>query len=96
MRNASIRLIATTILLGAASACHAQDRAQATEFGPPPTETWPTYNGDYSGRRYSELSQINAETVNQLALQWTYQIGRNSSGGRNELAFGADQKYATA
>ena len=23
----------------------------------PPTDAWPTYNGDYSGRRYSPLSQ---------------------------------------
>ncbi len=26
----------------------------------PATDTWPTYNGDYSGRRYSELHQIDA------------------------------------
>jgi glucose dehydrogenase len=26
----------------------------------PPTDTWPTYNGDYSGRRYSPLTRINA------------------------------------
>ncbi len=23
-----------------------------------PTDTWPTYNGDYSGQRYSPLKQI--------------------------------------
>ncbi len=33
-------------------------------FHRPPTDTWPTYNGDYSGRRYSTLSQINASNVN--------------------------------
>src|SRR4051812_9409901 len=36
----------------------------------PPTDTWPTYNGDYSGRRYSTLSQINQSNVNQLTLAW--------------------------
>ena len=25
--------------------------------------TWPTYNGDYSGRRYSTLNQINKTNV---------------------------------
>ncbi len=24
-----------------------------------PTDSWPTYNGDYSGRRFSPLSKIN-------------------------------------
>src|SRR5258706_7399270 len=38
----------------------------------PPTDTWPTYNGDYSGRRYSKLSQINAANLGSLALSWMY------------------------
>jgi len=36
------------------------------------TDTWPTYNGDYSGKRYSPLDQINAGNVNQLTLAWIY------------------------
>jgi alcohol dehydrogenase (cytochrome c) len=35
-----------------------------------PTDTWPTYNGDYSGRRFSTLDQINQSNVNQLTLAW--------------------------
>jgi glucose dehydrogenase len=38
----------------------------------PPTDTWPTYNGDYSGRRFSPLKQINAENVRDLGLAWVY------------------------
>ena len=26
-----------------------------------PTDAWPTYNGDYSGRRYSPLDEINSD-----------------------------------
>lgn len=37
-----------------------------------PTDTWPTYNGDYSGRRFSPLSQINAGNIKDLALKWMY------------------------
>jgi acido-empty-quinoprotein group A len=37
-----------------------------------PTDTWPTYNGDYSGRRFSPLSQINATNLDDLALRWMY------------------------
>ena len=38
----------------------------------PATNTWPTYNGDYSGRRFSTLNQINASNINSVTLAWTY------------------------
>jgi alcohol dehydrogenase (cytochrome c) len=38
-----------------------------------PTDAWPTYNGDYSGRRYSPLGQINATSVKNLTLAWAFQ-----------------------
>jgi acido-empty-quinoprotein group A len=40
----------------------------------PPTDTWPTYNGDYSGRRYSTLKQIDASNVGSLAMQWMFRM----------------------
>jgi acido-empty-quinoprotein group A len=39
--------------------------------------TWPTYNGDYSGRRFSNLSQINAGNVKNLRLVWTIDSGNS-------------------
>ena len=33
---------------------------------------WTSYNGDYSGRRYSGLSQINLQNVNQLRAEWVF------------------------
>ena len=38
----------------------------------PATNTWPTYNGDYSGRRFSTLDQINATNIHSLTLAWIY------------------------
>ena len=38
----------------------------------PATDTWPTYNGDYSGRRFSTLDQINAGNINSLTLAWAF------------------------
>ncbi len=32
---------------------------------------WPTFNGDFSGRRFSALSQIDATNVRSLTLTWT-------------------------
>ena len=31
-----------------------------------PADSWPTYNGDYSGRRFSDLKQINATNIDLL------------------------------
>jgi alcohol dehydrogenase (cytochrome c) len=33
---------------------------------------WPSYNGDYTGRRYSGLSQITPQNVAQLREQWVF------------------------
>lgn len=33
---------------------------------------WPTYHGDYTGRRYSGLSQITPANVSRLAAQWVF------------------------
>jgi len=46
----------------------------------PPTDAWPTYNGDYSGRRYSTLTQINATNVKSLSLAWIYRANTSPQG----------------
>lgn len=38
----------------------------------PPTSNWPTYNGEYSGRRYSTLDQINSQNISSLTLAWRF------------------------
>jgi len=51
----------------------------------PPTDSWPTYNGDYTGRRFSPLKQITQANVNTLNLAWTRRFaaggGRGGGGG---------------
>ena len=37
-----------------------------------PTNAWPTFNGDYSGRRFSPLAQINQSTIKNLNLSWAF------------------------
>ena len=39
----------------------------------PPSDSWPGYHGDYSGRRHSPLTQITSQNVKNLALAWAYQ-----------------------
>ncbi len=72
----SLNPLAIIILLLFAMSLHAPGTA-AQELNPtallkPPTDTWPTYNGDYSGKRFSPLDQINAGNVNSLALAWVF------------------------
>ena len=44
----------------------------------PPGANWPSYNGDYSGRRFSSLSQINSSNVGQLRAQWVFHVKASS------------------
>lgn len=37
-----------------------------------PGDNWLSYNGDFSGRRYSSLLQINGSNVSQLRAQWVF------------------------
>ncbi len=40
----------------------------------PLKDSWPTYSGDYTGRRYSGLAEVTTETVTRLSLAWTRQL----------------------
>ena len=40
----------------------------------PLADSWPTYSGDYTGRRYSALTQVNQTTVKNLSLAWTARL----------------------
>ncbi len=47
----------------------------------PLAESWPTHNGDYSGKRYSALKQINQSTVKHLSLAWVSTLSSGQGGG---------------
>jgi alcohol dehydrogenase (cytochrome c) len=43
----------------------------------PVGENWPSYNGDYTGRRYSSLREINRANVAQLRAAWVFHPGNS-------------------
>jgi len=49
----------------------------------PLADSWPTYSGDYSGKRYSALTQINPANVKNLTLAWAAHLtgGMDTAGG---------------
>ena len=43
-------------------------------IGADPVTSWSTFNGDYSGERYSTLTQIGPDNLDRLVTQWVYRI----------------------
>jgi alcohol dehydrogenase (cytochrome c) len=47
----------------------------------PGTDSWPSYNGDYSGRRFSTLTKIDASNVHTLSLAWVSRMNPGAGVG---------------
>jgi alcohol dehydrogenase (cytochrome c) len=69
LRAAALTLVAASVTLTAQS-------INPSLLLSPTKDSWPTYHGDYSGRRHSALTQITPDNVKQLGLQWVFQTGR--------------------
>lgn len=54
----------------------------------PLKDSWPTYNGDYSGKRYSLLDEVNRDNVKHLSLAWSSEFtsGMEEQAGRHHHA----------
>jgi alcohol dehydrogenase (cytochrome c) len=71
-------LLAPTLLMGQGRGLEPEDLLK------PLKDSWPTYNGDYSGRRYSALTAVNRNTVKYLSLAWASRMtaGMGNAGGQ--------------
>lgn len=67
----------TLAILSVATALFADGPLNPSAILKPTPGTWPTFHGDYSGRRFSPLNQINATNVKSLSLAW---VARASTG----------------
>jgi alcohol dehydrogenase (cytochrome c) len=47
----------------------------------PLSDSWPVYSGDYTGRRYSALRQVDRDTVTHLTLAWVARMTAGSGAG---------------
>jgi alcohol dehydrogenase (cytochrome c) len=47
----------------------------------PLADSWPTFSGDYTGRRFSALRQISQQNVKNLTLAWTARLLTGPRGG---------------
>jgi alcohol dehydrogenase (cytochrome c) len=54
----------------------------------PLADSWPTYSGDYTGRRYSALKQIDQTNVKHLSLAWVARLTNGPGAGGGGAAQG--------
>ena len=67
------RLLLLALISGTTVILSAQGLDPAS-INKPLGESWPTYSGDYTGRRYSSLTQINQANVKHMTLAWTRRL----------------------
>lgn len=46
----------------------------------PPVEAWPSYHGDYTGRHFSPVDQVNTANARNLSLAWFYRTPAGTDG----------------
>jgi alcohol dehydrogenase (cytochrome c) len=66
--------------IGAVVIGHAQTPLDPAKLLNPGTDSWPSYNGDYSGRRFSTLTKINDKNIGALSLAWIYRVNLANNG----------------
>src|SRR6185436_12749546 len=76
---------ATTLcaLIVAGVSLVAQNGVQQATLRQPLADSWPMYNGDYSGRRFSALTSIDTSNVSSLRQAWVFRpdAGAAPAGG---------------
>jgi len=84
MRMAALIAVVFTCLAAQAGSDTPATRSTAIDVRPedllvqPPAANWISYNGDYSGRRYSGLSEITPGNLGALRAEWVFHA-RNSA-----------------
>src|ERR1051326_4376086 len=74
------------VLLAGALLLAGLETGVAADTPRPMIDEWPSYNGDFTGQRFSPLDQINAATIAGLAQAWSFKVGdaptsRGNAGG---------------
>jgi alcohol dehydrogenase (cytochrome c) len=84
-RAFALALLTVLRLAGATAATQARQSAITAGVSVSPDDllatpvgaNWPSYNGDYSGQRYSSLREINPVNVAQLRAAWIFHPGNS-------------------
>ena len=80
MKWPNFPLIGALLLLPALIVAQGPSGLDPASLLKPLADSWLTYSGDYTGRRYSTLKQINAANVKSLTLAWVYRLNTSRAG----------------
>jgi alcohol dehydrogenase (cytochrome c) len=80
MRVRPLLLFAFATLVYSTLVAQSLDPAQILK---PLSDSWPTYSGDYSAKRYSVLKVINQTNVKNLTLAWVTRVSAGSANSAN-------------
>jgi len=78
MKNALVMVASTLVCMAFPHLLVAQN-VDAAMLLKPPADSWPSYHGDYSGKRHSNLTQITPQNVGSLSLHWAFQTQQNAT-----------------
>jgi alcohol dehydrogenase (cytochrome c) len=79
-RKPRVQAIAAAIVLSSAGVLAQQSGLDPAAILKPLSDGWPSYSGDYTGRRYSALRQISTSNVKNLSLAWTVRLNAGPNG----------------
>jgi alcohol dehydrogenase (cytochrome c) len=79
MMRPFLALVVSAVLTVTVAARQSSGPSPAQILKPSP-ESWPTFHGDYSGRHYSTLDQIDKSNVKSLSLAWTARLNTSLQG----------------
>lgn len=74
MKTLLLLVIAATGLSAACAQAPTGISLDPASIGAPPVDSWTTFNGDYTGQRFSPLTQISPANLDQMTTGWTFKI----------------------
>jgi alcohol dehydrogenase (cytochrome c) len=93
-------LLSAASLILAPALLVAQNGLEPADIAKPLADSWRSYSGDYTGRRFSALTDVNRTTVKNLTLAWTTGLtagepgafggGRRGGGGGAPVIVGGE------
>jgi alcohol dehydrogenase (cytochrome c) len=80
-----VKVLNRTLIFAIVASCAFTQGLAPEKLLQQPTDTWPTYYGDYSGRRFSPLTKINDSNITSLSLAWVYRLGATAPGSGGSI-----------
>jgi alcohol dehydrogenase (cytochrome c) len=94
MRRTNLFVLASVLLLPVLAIAQGGP-LDPSDLLKPLGDSWPTYNGDYSGQRFSSLKQVNRTNVQHLTLAWMTHLNTARQEGMSEPMRGGDRDSVT-